>query len=129
MSLQLTSSSGEQTFYEAALRLNQDVENLSLLSYSYCITGISKPVDKVECTKQMHLKLSANLIIRGVCIMGNLDDLTRAIKNELAFTHEELKELERARTMPITFDEDCPETTPERAMKFRRVNPVRRVAN
>ena len=50
MSLQLTSSSGEQTFYEAALRLNQDVENLSLLSYSYCITGISKPVDKVECT-------------------------------------------------------------------------------
>lgn len=61
--------------------------------------------------------------------MGNLDNLTRELKNELAFTHEELKELERARTMPITFDEDCPETTPERAMKFRRVNPVRRVAN
>ena len=61
--------------------------------------------------------------------MGKLDDLTRELKNELTFTHEELKELERARTMPITFDEDCPETTPERAMKFRRVNPVRRVAN
>ena len=61
--------------------------------------------------------------------MGKLDDLTRELKNELAFTHEELKELERARTMPITFDEDCPETTPGRAMKFRRVNPVRRVAN
>ena len=61
--------------------------------------------------------------------MGSLDDLTRELKNELTFTHEELKELERARTMPITFDEDCPETTPGRAMKFRRVNPVRRVAN
>jgi len=47
------------------LRLNQEVENLTLLSYSYSITGISKPADKVECTKQMHLKLSANLIIRG----------------------------------------------------------------
>ncbi len=61
--------------------------------------------------------------------MANAADLTREVINELAFTPEELKELERARTMPITFDEDCPETTPERAMKFRRVNPVRRVAN
>lgn len=61
--------------------------------------------------------------------MANAADLTREAMNELAFTPEELKELEQARTMPITFDEDCPETTPERAMKFRRVNPVRRVAN
>ena len=61
--------------------------------------------------------------------MANAADMTREVINELAFTPEELKELERARTMPITFDEDCPETTPERAMKFRRVNPVRHVAN
>ena len=61
--------------------------------------------------------------------MANAADITRELKNELAFTPEELKELEGARTMPITFDEDCPETTPEKAMKFRRVNPVRRVAN
>lgn len=61
--------------------------------------------------------------------MANAADMTREVINELAFTPEELKELERARTMPITFDEDCPETTPKRAMKFRRVNPVRRVAN
>ena len=61
--------------------------------------------------------------------MANAADLTREVINELAFTPEEVKELERARTMPITFDEDCPETTPERAMKFRRVNPVRYVAN
>ena len=25
--------------------------------------------------------------------------------------------------MPIVFDEDCPEVTPEKAVKFRRVNP------
>ena len=61
--------------------------------------------------------------------MVNAVDLTKEFINELAFTPEELKELERARSMPITFDEDCPETTPERAMKFRRVNPVRHVAN
>lgn len=61
--------------------------------------------------------------------MANATDLTKEFMNERAFTLEELKELERARTMPITFDEDCPETTPERAMKFRRINPVRRVAN
>ena len=61
--------------------------------------------------------------------MVNAADMTREVINELAFTPEELKELERARTMPITFDEDCPETTPERAMKFRRVNPVHRIAN
>ncbi len=50
-------------------------------------------------------------------------------RNELAFTQEELNELERAKSLPVTFDEDCPETTPERALKFRRVNPVRRTAN
>lgn len=61
--------------------------------------------------------------------MENKADLGKELMNELALTPEELKELERARTRPITFDEDCPETTPERAMKFRRVNPVRRVAN
>lgn len=61
--------------------------------------------------------------------MANTVDMTRELKEELAFTQEELKELERARTMPITFDEDCPETTPEQAMKFRRVNPVKRTAN
>ena len=61
--------------------------------------------------------------------MANAADLTREVINELAFTPEELKELERARTMPITLDEDGPDTTPERAMKVRRVNPVRHVAN
>ena len=41
----------------------------------------------------------------------------------LEFTDEELKELEAARKRPISFDKDCPETTPEKAVKFKRVNP------
>ena len=45
MSLQLTSGSGGRTFLEVALRLNWRHQNLTLLSYSYCITGISKPAD------------------------------------------------------------------------------------
>ena len=61
--------------------------------------------------------------------MVNAADMPQETMNELAFTREELAELERARSMPITFDEDCPETSPERAIKFKRVNPVRRAAN
>lgn len=44
-------------------------------------------------------------------------------EKDLALTGEELAELEHAKKMPIIFDEDCPETTPEKAIKFRRVNP------
>ena len=61
--------------------------------------------------------------------MGNTVELTEDQKRELVFTAEDRAELERARSMPITFDEDCPETTPERALKFQRVNPVRCSAN
>lgn len=61
--------------------------------------------------------------------MVNAADMPQETMNELAFTQEELAELERARSMAITFDEDSPETTPERAMKFKRVNPVQRAAN
>ena len=61
--------------------------------------------------------------------MVNTTDMTADMMRELAFTEEDLKELERARSMPITFDEDCPETTPERAIKFKRVNPLRHTAN
>lgn len=60
--------------------------------------------------------------------MVNTADGTLKLAQELAFTQDEQAELKRARTMPITFDENCPETTPERALRFRRVNPVRRTA-
>ena len=56
-------------------------------------------------------------------------EVSAEMKKELAFTEEELAELEAAKKMPITFDSDCPETTPERAVKFRRVNPPRSRTN
>ena len=57
--------------------------------------------------------------------MVNMIDISEEMKKELAFTEEEKKEVENARKMPISFDADCPETTPERAIRFRRVNPKR----
>ena len=57
--------------------------------------------------------------------MVNFTSLTDELREELAFSPEEKAEIEMAAAMPITFDEDCPETTPEKAMKFRRVNPPR----
>lgn len=60
--------------------------------------------------------------------MASTTDRFSKLAEELAFTEKERDELNWARTMPIIFDEDCPETTPERALKFRRVNPVRRTA-
>ena len=42
-------------------------------------------------------------------------------------TDEEIKQLEDAKKKPIVFYLFCPETTPERAIKFRRVNPSRRI--
>ncbi len=57
--------------------------------------------------------------------MVSTNEMSAELKKELAFTKEELAELEAAKKMPITFDPDCPETTPEKAVKFRRVNPAR----
>ncbi len=60
--------------------------------------------------------------------MVNTNLYTKEQLKELAFTKEEMEQLERAREMPITYDKDCPETTPERAIKFKRVNPSRKTA-
>lgn len=57
--------------------------------------------------------------------MVNTSEMTDELMRELAFSKEEQEEIAKSRTMPITFDKDCPETTPERALKFRRVNPPR----
>ncbi|MCD8018404.1 MAG: hypothetical protein LUF92_02115 [Clostridiales bacterium] len=51
--------------------------------------------------------------------------ISQEILSELGFAEDELEELNKARSMPIVFDEDCPETTPEKALKFKRVNPSR----
>lgn len=55
--------------------------------------------------------------------MVNTDKMTAEIIEELAFSEEDFALLAKARNTPISFDEDCPKTTPERALKFRRVNP------
>ena len=50
--------------------------------------------------------------------MVNLADMTKEQVEELAFTEKELEELEKARNMSIIFYEDCPETTPEKAVNL-----------
>ncbi len=57
--------------------------------------------------------------------MANMNELNEETRKELAFSEEEKRELENARKMPITFDADCPETTPDRAIRFKRVNTRR----
>ena len=59
--------------------------------------------------------------MNGGCTMENIREITKEL------TAEEMKLLEEAKKRPIVFDVDCPETTPERAIHFRRVNPSRRV--
>ena len=69
---------------------------------------------------------SGTIVFRlGGNIMVNTDRMTAEMIKELAFFEEELESLAKARNTPIAFDEDCPETTPERALKFRRVNSPR----
>lgn len=57
--------------------------------------------------------------------MVNVNEMTDETIRALAFSEDEKAALDRARKMPVVFDEDCPETTPERALRFRRVNPPR----
>lgn len=56
--------------------------------------------------------------------MVKMSEMSMELKQELAFTKEELAELEAAKKMQSRLMR-CPETTPERAVKFRRVNPPR----
>ena len=49
----------------------------------------------------------------GGNIMVNTDRMTAEMIKELAFSEEELESLAKERSTPISFDEDCLETTPE----------------
>jgi len=60
--------------------------------------------------------------------MENMIDRNKIECLDVQLSKKEIDELEKARSMPITFDKDCPETTPERAVKFKRVNPPRKKA-
>ncbi len=57
--------------------------------------------------------------------MVNISKYTPQQLAELAFSEEERRQLAKAREMPITYDEDCPPVTPERARNLRRANPKR----
>lgn len=57
--------------------------------------------------------------------MVNANEMTKEMIVALAFSEDEKKALDKARNTPIVFDADCPETTPEQALKFKRVNPPR----
>ena len=52
-----------------------------------------------------------------------MNEMPKALAEDLAFTQKDLEELERAWSMPIIFGEDCSEVTPEMAVHFSRVNP------
>ena len=56
--------------------------------------------------------------------MVNTSRFTAEQLQELAFSEEEREQLRRARMMPITYDEDCPPVTPERARNFRRAKSL-----
>lgn len=58
--------------------------------------------------------------------MASIKVLSNEEMKAIALSESEMAELEIARNMPISFDEDCVETTPERALKFQRVNPHRK---
>ena len=49
----------------------------------------------------------------------------KEMREEFELSQEQLAELAHVKSMPITFDEDCPEITPEIAVRFKRVNPPR----
>ena len=54
----------------------------------------------------------------------NADDISDI--KEIVFTQDDMDELARLEERPITFDEDCPEVTTEQAIRFHRVNPVKK---
>lgn len=52
--------------------------------------------------------------------------ITYDLKPDTKLTPEQIRMIEEAAKRPITFDEDCPETTPEQAKRFHRVHPKER---
>ena len=54
--------------------------------------------------------------------MVKISNLSEAQIEELQFTDEEKRQLDEAKRKPLIYDEDCPAVTPEKAIKFKRVN-------
>ena len=91
-----------------------------------------KKVQLIEKIENKYLKSAADEFEKSFyeeMIEDNRKEIKFGILSKKEdLTADEKKELEKARNMPITFDEDCPETTVERAVKFKRVNPPRKKA-
>lgn len=76
-----------------------------------------KKVIGMQIAHEVDFNISVGFMVEKISLY------TEEQLRELAFTKEELAQLEKARQMPITFDEECLPTTPEKALKFKRVNP------
>lgn len=59
--------------------------------------------------------------------MENKIDDAEINHDDLLFSKDEKKMLAEAGCKPIVLDTECPETTPEKAKKFKRVNPKKRI--
>lgn len=57
--------------------------------------------------------------------MVNTNTMTEEMVRELAFTKEDREELKKMKEKEIVFSDDCPEVTPQKAIRFKRVNPPR----
>lgn len=55
--------------------------------------------------------------------MVNTNGMFEELIKELEFSKQDLDELSATRKKPISFDSDCPELTPEKAILFQRGNP------
>lgn len=66
--------------------------------------------------------------LREVAKQNGLQDMSLEEINaeiQAVWSEAELQKLENGRSKEIVFDEECPEITPEKALKFRSVNPPR----
>lgn len=51
--------------------------------------------------------------------------VTAKLSKDAKLTEEQVKEIEEAKKYPITYDEDCPELTPEMEKQFKVVAKMR----
>ena len=55
-----------------------------------------------------------------------MPDKTYTLRSNRKPTAKELKEVEEASQKPVTFDEDCPELTPQQLSEFKRISDIKR---
>ena len=98
-------------------------EDIVFVVYTERIRSL-KDGKEIDVIRLISARMATNFE-RGYIMEKSIDHV---ISIDRKFTEKELRQLEIARKMPISYDEDCPETTPERALRFRRVNKPRKAA-